>query len=121
MNVELKGTVHKISDVITNKDGKYPKKEYIILEPNERDSRYDDYHKIEVSERNFEKFDALKVNDEVVIQVNVRGRLWTNPEGKEVCFESKEGWKVDVVSNSAPVTNIPDVPAAQSEVDDLPF
>ena len=48
--------------------------------------------------------DGLSVGAEVTIGVNLRGRMWTNPQGEDKYFNTIEGWKIDKVGfqQSAP-------------------
>jgi hypothetical protein len=79
-----------------------------------------------------ELLDAYKVGDNVKIDINLRGREWTNPQGEVVYFNSIVGWRIGKVQGDAPVQGqAPPMPAAQTfapadnfkeeEHDDLPF
>jgi hypothetical protein len=62
--------------------------------------------------------DGLSVGAEVTIGVNLRGRMWTNPQGEDKYFNTIEGWKIDKVGIQQ------STPSAQPSVevdDDLPF
>jgi len=73
--------------------------------------------------------DNYKVGESVVIDINLRGREWTNPQGETVYFNTIQGWKINKVDASkqspapatpsqqafAPATVLDDAP------DDLPF
>ena len=37
---------------------------------------------------------GFNVGDEVKIDINLRGREWTNPEGKLVYFNTIQGWRI---------------------------
>jgi hypothetical protein len=68
--------------------------------------------------------DGLPVGAEVTIGVNLRGRMWTNPQGEDKYFNTIEGWKIDATIN--PVSNMqPPLPtspqSAPLPADDLPF
>jgi hypothetical protein len=68
--------------------------------------------------------DGLSVGAEVTIGVNLRGRMWTNPQGEDKYFNTIEGWKIDATIN--PVSNMqPPLPtspqSAPLPADDLPF
>lgn len=90
---------------------------------------------VEFVQNNTTSLDAYKVGDNVTIQVNVRGREWTNPQGEVKYFTSLQGWRIEkagaattVAPTSAPMENIPapsaaDAPASKGadDEDDLPF
>jgi hypothetical protein len=68
--------------------------------------------------------DGLFVGAEVTIGVNLRGRMWTNPQGEDKYFNTIEGWKIDATINT--VSNMqPPLPtspqSAPLPADDLPF
>jgi len=58
--------------------------------------------------------DGIRPGQDVTIGVNLRGRMWTNPQGEEKYFNTIEGWKIDA-QGQAPAT-----PIAEPETD-LPF
>ena len=58
-----------------------------------------------------------KVGDSVKIDINLRGREWTNPEGKTVYFNTIQGWKIFANSASTVEPNIPE----EDPKEDLPF
>ncbi len=73
------------------------------------------------------------VNDNVKIDINLRGREWVNPQGETVYFNTIQGWRIGKViadGQQAP-TQSPPMPAAEAfapasnvkeeEHDDLPF
>lgn len=41
-----------------------------------------------------------QVGQEVSVDINLRGRCWTNPQGEDVYFNSINGWKISLVTNS---------------------
>ena len=57
--------------------------------------------------------DGIRPGQEVTIGVNLRGRMWTNPQGEEKYFNTIEGWKIDAPGQSP-------APIAEPETD-LPF
>jgi hypothetical protein len=69
--------------------------------------------------------DGYDIGQEVVIQLNVKGRKWTDPQGVDKYFNTLQAWKISSVANSIP--GVPQEQAAQAgEVgegitDDLPF
>ena len=106
MLVEIKGTVYKFGEVTTNANGQYPKRELVIFQEN---GDYPDYINIEVQERVFEAFAQVTKDSEVNVTINFGGRLWTNPEGVEKCFNSCRAWKVEVLgaANNSQAEDMP--------------
>ncbi|MEL0185929.1 MAG: DUF3127 domain-containing protein, partial [Flavobacteriaceae bacterium] len=73
--------------------------------------------------------DAYKVGDFVKIDINLRGREWTNDKGEVKYFNSIQGWRIEKVADEFE-SQLPPLPTkedlnisdnASSEPDDLPF
>jgi hypothetical protein len=73
--------------------------------------------------------DAYKVGDFVKIDINLRGREWTNDKGEVKYFNSIQGWRIEKVEDEFE-SQLPPLPTkedlnisdnASSEPDDLPF
>jgi hypothetical protein len=62
--------------------------------------------------------DGLPVGAEVTIGVNLRGRMWTNPQGEDKYFNTIEGWKIDKVGFQQ---SAPSAQPSVEVVDDMPF
>lgn len=84
--------------------------------------------------------DQFNVGDELKIQLNLRGREWTSPQGEKKYFNTLEVWRVEKVgagsapaasgskssstpaaSTSAPAASSSPVFHSSSDNDDLPF
>jgi hypothetical protein len=74
----------------------------------------------------------FKVGEGVKIDINLRGREWTNPQGEMVYFNTIQGWRIAKSQGVEAASNqSPPMPAAQAfppatslneeEPDDLPF
>ena len=75
----------------------------------------------------------FQVNDNVKIDINLRGREWVNPQGETVYFNTIQGWRIGkvVAEGQATSTQAPPMPAAEAfapasnvkeeDHDDLPF
>jgi hypothetical protein len=68
----------------------------------------------------------------VKIDINLRGREWTNPQGETVYFNTIQGWRIGKLQAEAhSAAQMPPMPAAEAfapatnlneeEADDLPF
>jgi hypothetical protein len=76
--------------------------------------------------------DNFKVGEAVKIDINLRGREWTNPQGETVYFNTIQGWRIGKLQAETPAAGqTPPMPAAEAfapatnlnedEPDDLPF
>ncbi|MEC7877229.1 MAG: DUF3127 domain-containing protein [Bacteroidota bacterium] len=73
--------------------------------------------------------DAYNIGDFVKIDINLRGREWTNDKGEVKYFNSIQGWRIEKVEDEFE-SQLPPLPTkedlnisdnASSEPDDLPF
>ena len=73
--------------------------------------------------------DAYNIGDFVKIDINLRGREWTNDKGEVKYFNSIQGWRIEKVEDEFE-SQLPPIPTkedlnisdnASSEPDDLPF
>ncbi len=74
---------------------------------------------------------SFQVGDAVKIDINLRGREWTNPQGETVYFNTIQGWRIGKAQAEATSTQPVSMPAAETfspatnlnedEPDDLPF
>ena len=126
--MELQGTIKKIGETQTFASG-FQKAE-VVLETNEQ---YKQYLSVDFLQDKIDLLNNVSVGDSVKIGINLNGRLWTNPQGEEKCFNSIVAWRIEKVSSEntntqapqpntfekpAPITN--DNPFGD-EQDDLPF
>lgn len=111
--MQLKGKIHSVGQ--TQQVTESFKKRSLILETADN-PQYPQYITVEASQDKVSLFDGLNVGQEVEIDTNLNGRLWTNKEGVEVSFNVISAWKV---------TKIGDVPApvdiSSDDGDPLPF
>ena len=111
--MELKGTVHSISELQAISD-KFSKREMVLLIP---DDKYPQYLPITFGGKNADLIKGLTTGSDVSVSINLRGRLYVK-DGIEKAFGTLEGWKVDVISEATQQANIS--PVDQSDFE-LPF
>lgn len=120
MNFELTGKIHSIGETKTFGES-FTKREFVLFIPNEFNADYPDYRKIVFTKDKCTLLDDLNINDEVRVNINLKGRLWINKENQEVCFNEDEAWKIEKLSGtmqqSAPPNNEPLV----DDENNLPF
>ena len=73
----------------------------------------------------------FQVGENVKVDINLRGREWTNPQGETVYFNTIQGWRIGKLQAEAPAVAMPPMPSAQAfepaqsfkeeDHDDLPF
>ena len=73
--------------------------------------------------------DAFNIGDLVKVDINLRGREWTNDKGEIKYFNSIQGWRIEKVEDDYE-SQLPPLPtkedlniseSSENEPDDLPF
>ena len=109
--VESKGETQQVSD-------SFKKRELIVT----TSDQYPQSYCVEFTQDKVNLIDDIVAGQEVTVQINLRGRKWTNPDGVDKYFTSINGWKIDVVESVSVPTPPPiPTPAAAAAGDDLPF
>ena len=116
--MELKNAKIKSIDNLKTFDSGFSCVDFVV----ETSEEYPQVLKLQANKEKAENLIKFnKVGDTVDISINLRGREWTNPEGKVVVFNTIEAWKVfksegvDAPPPFEPVDN------NKEEEDDLPF
>jgi len=125
--MNIKGKVLEIFPVQQVRDS-FRKREFVV---EYHDSgQYTEFIKFELIQDRCDLLNDLKTGDEVDVNFNLKGRVWTNPQGEKVYFNSLQAWRIDKVKengnseiSSAPKPS-PDFNidiSAPDPTDDLPF
>lgn len=119
--MELKGVLKQIHPTETR--GEFStRKIWLTTDPQ---GQYPQTIELEASQKNLNLFNSVTPGTWVTCHINVRGREWTNKEGKTVVFNTLQVWKVEVAGKV--VTPAAQQPAASpvpgsSDIDDnAPF
>ncbi|WP_207429259.1 DUF3127 domain-containing protein [Pedobacter sp. SYSU D00535] len=120
--MDIKGKVHEVSPVMNVTDTF--KKREVVIEYAEN-PQYPEYIKFEALQDKVNLFDNLKVGDQVEVFFNLRGRPWTDRNGKTAYFNTLVVWRINVLSGQQPAgapEYVPpmDISSAPGD-DDLPF
>ena len=119
--MELNVKIHSISET-QNVTDTFSKREFIV----ETQEEYKQYLQLQVIKDKCEVLNNYSVGQEVKVHLNVKGRLWTNKEGKEVAFNTLECWKIEKLTEAENV-NVNEAKVFQTvedlevPADDLPF
>jgi hypothetical protein len=121
--MELKAKVHEVGE--TQQVSETFKKRDLIVEYAENPT-YPEYIKLELLQDKCAFADSLKAGDEVEVFFNLRGRPWTDKQGKTSYFNSLVIWRINAVAAGAPAGSPAyaapvDVSSAPGDDDDLPF
>ena len=117
--MELKGKIILINETKEYGANLFKKRE-LVLETSED---YPQKILIEFVQDKCEVLGSYKVNDNVIIGINLRGREWENPEGEIKYFNSIQGWKIskNTDQKNDTISNVNPVPPCNDTGDGLPF
>jgi len=120
--MEIQGIIYEIFNKQQITDS-FAKREFVIKYAENPD--YPEHIKMEFIQDKCDLLDSYDIGQEVVVQLNVKGRKWTDPQGVDKYFNTLQAWKISSVANSIP--GVPQEQAAQAGeisegiIDDLPF
>lgn len=90
--MELSGKIRNFTDDIQVSDA-FKKRELVIT----TNEQYEQNILIEFQQDKCEYLDSYKVGDNITVHINLRGRIWVNPQGEEKCFNQILGWKIEKI------------------------
>lgn len=95
------------------------------------DEQYPQHILVQFVQDKCDLLNNFQTGDAVKIDINLRGREWTNPQGETVYFNSIQGWRIGKVQvEGVANAQIPPMPAQEfapatdfkeEDHDDLPF
>lgn len=116
----IKGKLKVINPTIQISE-KYSKREFVITTTTEM---YPQDIICQMAKDKNNLLDGLFVGQEVDVDINLRGRMWTNPQGEAKYFNTIEAWRITAlavasipVQNNVPIEQV----AVQAEDSDIPF
>jgi len=125
-NMEISGKIKLIDETKTYGTKGFRKREVVIV----TNEQYPQSVLVEFIQDKCDLLNNYSEGQDVKININIRGREWTNPQGEVKYFNSIQGWKIEGLSNT-PDTNIPPIDVtdafeaadnlSDTDPDDLPF
>ena len=126
--MEVTGRVKMIDQTKEVGSGGFKKRDIVVT----TDEQYPQHILVQFVQDKCDLLNNYQVGDQVKIDINLRGREWTNQQGETVYFNTIQGWRIEKLqaeASSAP--QMPPMPAAEAfepatnfkeeEHDDLPF
>lgn len=126
--MEVTGRIKMIDQTKEVGSSGFKKRDVVVT----TDEQYPQHILVQFVQDKCDLLNSYQVGEAVKIDINLRGREWTNPQGEVVYFNTIQGWriaKVQAEPTAAPVA--PPMPAAaafppatslnEDEPDDLPF
>jgi len=97
--METNGKVHEIGEV-RQVSGTFRKRELVVEISS--GGQYKEHVKFEAVQDRVGIFDGLSVGDAVTVHFDLRGRPWTDRDGRTTYFNTLLAWKVEKGGPSAP-------------------
>ena len=128
---EIQGQIHSIGTTTAYGQNGFTKREFVIkITGPEENSQYASYAALELIKDKCSLMDSFRIGDEIKVQFNISGRLWSGNGGPEKCFTSLQAWKIEAltaatVQDGPPATEfdesryMPDIP--EDSNGDIPF
>ena len=124
--MEISGKV-KVINAEQQVSASFRKRELVVT----TEEQYPQHILVQFVQDKCDLLNGFQVGEPVKIDINLRGREWTNPQGETVYFNTIQGWRIAKAQGDAPAAQAPPMPAAQAfapatnlneeDADDLPF
>ena len=116
--MDITGTIKVIGEVIQVSE-KFKKRDVVLTD---NSSQYPQHISFQLTQDKCGLLDKFKVGDEIKVHFNIRGKEYTNKDGKVSYFNSLEIWRCEVgVSGTAEQKVEEQAPATDNDSDNLPF
>ena len=90
-------------------------REFVLEIPNERDARWNDFVLFQLTNNQCSLLDNVNVNDNINVTFDLRGRKWTNPEGRDMYFNTLSAWRIDPAQSGMPQQPAFQQPSSQAQ------
>ncbi len=118
--MEISGKVKEVL-AINKVSDKFQKRDLILTV----DGKYPQLISIQFNQDKVDLLKDLNIGADITVQINIRGREWTSPQGEVKYFNTIEGWRIEGAGSpeieAKPVKGYDVSPINGGEEDDLPF
>ena len=114
--MELNVKIHSIGET-QNVTDTFSKREFIV----ETQEEYKQYLSLQVIKDKCAILDDYKKGDEVTVSLNLKGKLWTDKQGVEKCFNTLECWKISKVGSQQQAPQLNEPAGILADEDDFAF
>ena len=125
--MEVTGKIKMIDQTKEVGSAGFKKRDVVVT----TDEQYPQHILVQFVQDKCDLLNSYQVGEPVKIDINLRGREWTNPQGETVYFNTIQGWRISKLQTETPNASAPPMPAAaafppastlnEEEPDDLPF
>jgi hypothetical protein len=125
--MEVTGKIKMIDQTKEVGSAGFKKRDVVVT----TDEQYPQHILVQFVQDKCDLLNTFQVGEPVKIDINLRGREWTNPQGETVYFNTIQGWRIAKLQAETPSAQTPPMPAAEAfapatsinedEADDLPF
>lgn len=77
----------------------FKKREFVVEYA--ENPQYPELLKFELIQSNCEQLDPLAINSDISVTFNLKGRKWTDKQGKVVYFNSLQAWRVEPATQAS--------------------
>ncbi len=99
MSYQIIGKLSEVHDTV-NRTETFSVREF-VLEVTSPTSQYADYVLFQLTNTRTGLIDMFTVGQEVVVDFDIQGRKWTNPEGRIVFFNRLNAWRISAYNAQA--------------------
>jgi hypothetical protein len=93
--MNIKGKILEVKDTVQVTES-FKKREFILEYAD--NPQYPEFVKFELIQDRCDLLDDFKVDQEVDVHFNIKGRKWTDPQGEVKYFNSLQAWRLDPAS-----------------------
>lgn len=112
----IEGKIKLIADTKAFGSNNFQKRDVVVT----TDEQYPQHILIEFVQDKCSLLDNFSIGQNVKIDLNLRGREWTNPQGEVKYFNAIQGWRIEAVAQIEPQDK-PQDELTTEEKEDLPF
>lgn len=121
--MNLQGQIKQIGTTKEYGSNGFKKRELVLI--TEQDTDYPQTILVEFHQANCERLDKYQEGEVIAVDINIRGREWTNPQGEVKVFNSIVGWRISEPEGNQPIEKLKETfdtgKPEPVETDDLPF
>lgn len=118
MNVTVSGRIVLINETKQITDS-FRKREFVVEVA--ENPEYPEFIQMEMIQDKCNVLEGYSVGDMVKVELNLKGRKWTDPQGVDKYFNTLQAWKIEKAAVSSAPQNEPQNEMIGDDDDGLPF